>query len=173
MDEPLEKNFVQQMRDILQKQLSEFEAANEKKRHDARIVADDGLRRWRELKDSLRCPVGEINDGLPEGMVSYRQTANDNEFMLMHELSKRTMQVTFDPASAIISYQGDSGKGTFLPRIAENALEYEWENTTPCGVARPGRAIRLESDEPPRTFSTKEMSEIIVHCAVVEPFREY
>jgi hypothetical protein len=173
MDEPPEKNFVQRMRDVLQKQLSEFEAGEEKKQHDARIVADDGARRWRELKDSLRVFVGEINDELPEGMLSYPQTANDNEFVLMHELSRRTMQVTFDPASAVISYQGECGKGTFLPRIGENALAYEWEITTPCGVARPGRAIRLESDKPSRTFSTKEMSEIIVHCAVVEPFREY
>jgi hypothetical protein len=172
MDEPLEKNFVQEMRDALQKQLSEFE----KEKRDARIVADDGARRWREMKDSLRRLVEEINDGFPEGMLSFPvpQTANDNEFILMHELNKRTMQVTFDPVSAVISYQGDSGKGAFRPRVEGDALEYGWENTTPStpwGVARPRRAIAWEDDKPPRTFSTKEMSEIIVRCIVVEPAR--
>jgi len=52
--EQLGKNFVQQMRDALQKQLSEFETAKKKEEHDARIVANDGARRWRELKDSLK-----------------------------------------------------------------------------------------------------------------------
>jgi hypothetical protein len=42
--EPLEKNFVEQMRDELQKQLSEFELAQEKEQHNAKIVADDGLK---------------------------------------------------------------------------------------------------------------------------------
>ena len=170
MDEPLEKNFVQRMRGILQKQLSEFEAAKEKERHDARIVADDGPRKWRELKDSLKRIVEEINDRLPEGMLSYPQTANDNEFTLMHELSKRTMQVTFNPASAVISYQGNSGIGAFRPRVEEDALEYRWENTTRCGVARPSRELRLGDDEP--RVSTKRMSEILIHCIVVEPVGE-
>src|SRR5579864_8795110 len=98
MGEP-PKKFVQQMRDTLQKQSSELETVKKKEEHDARIVKDDGPRRWRELKDSLRRLVEEINDGLPEGMLSYPANANDNEFTLMHELSGRTMQVTFDPAS--------------------------------------------------------------------------
>jgi hypothetical protein len=47
MDEPLEKSFVQQMQDALQKQLSEFEAAKKKEQHDERIVADLVLRESR------------------------------------------------------------------------------------------------------------------------------
>jgi hypothetical protein len=172
MGEP-PKQFVQQMRDTLQKQSSEFETAKKKEEHDARIVKNHGARRWRELKDSLRRLVEEINDGLPEGMLSYPVNANDNEFTLMHELSGRTIQVTFDPVSAVVSYQGNSGKGAFRPRLQEDALEYEWENTTPCGVAKPKRAIRLEDDGPARVFTTSEMSEIIIHCSVVEPVREY
>jgi hypothetical protein len=172
MDGPLEKNFVQQMRDALQEQLSQFETRKKKEQHDARIVADDGARRWREVKDSLRRLVEEINDGLPEGMLSYVQTSNDNEFTLMHELSERTMQVTFDPASAVISYQGNSGKGVFRSRVKRDALEYGWENTTPCGIAKPRRAIRPEDDKPPMALSTKKMTEIIIHCIVVEPVRE-
>ncbi len=173
MDEPLEKNFVQQMREALQKQLAEFETAKKKEEHAARIVANDGARRWRELKDSLKRLVEEINEGFPEGLLTYPVNTNDNEFTLRHELSERTMQVTFDPASAVVSYQGNSGKGAFRPRVGEDALEYGWENTTPCGVAKPRRAITLADDEPPRAFSTNEMSEIIIHCSVVEPVREY
>lgn len=169
MDEPLEKNFVQQMRDVLQKQLFECETRKKKEQHDARIVANDGARRWCELKDSLKRLVEEINDGLPEGMLAYIENANGNEFTLRHELSERTMQVTFDPASAVVSYQGNSGKGAFSPRVEEDALEYGWEDTIPCGVAKPKRAIRLKDDEPPMALSTKEMSEIIIRCVVVEP----
>jgi ppGpp synthetase/RelA/SpoT-type nucleotidyltranferase len=102
MDEPLEKNFVQQMRDALQKQLSEFETAKKKAEHDAGIVANDGARRWRELKDSLKRLVEEINEGLPEGMLSYSENANGNEFSLKHELNDRTIQITFEPASAVV-----------------------------------------------------------------------
>ena len=169
MDEPLEKNFVQQMQDALQKQLSAFETAKKKEEHDVRIVASDGARRWRELKDSLKRLVEEINEGLPEGMLAYSENADGNEFTLRHELSERTMQITFDPASAVVSYQGNSGKGAFRPRVKEDALEYGWENTIPCGVAKPKRAFMLKDDEPPMAFSTKEMSEIIIRCVVVEP----
>jgi hypothetical protein len=182
MDEPLEKNFVQRMRDVLQKQLSEFEAAKEK----ARIVSDDGARRWRELKDSLMHLVEEITDGPPEGMLTYPQNTNDNEFTLMHELSQQTMQVTFDPASAVISYQGNGSSGAFRPHLKQDTLEYGWENTTPSGVAtlasalRKPRAIRfkddephqLEDDDPQKAFSTKQMSEILIHCIVVGPVGE-
>ena len=54
MDKPLEKSFVQQMQDALQNQLSEFEAVKKKEQHDARIVGDEGAKRWRDLKDSLK-----------------------------------------------------------------------------------------------------------------------
>jgi|GEM_PF-3414207 hypothetical protein len=179
MDEPLEKNFAQRMRDVLQKQLSEFEAAKEK----ARIVSNGGARRWRELKDSLMRLVGEINDGLDEGILTYPQNTNDNEFTLMHELRQQTMQVTFDPASAVISYQGNGSSGKFGPRVKKNALEYGWENTSPSELAsalrNPRRAIRFENDEPKlegddpqKAFSTKQMSEILIHCIVVGPVRE-
>src|ERR1700722_14203469 len=152
MDEPQEKNFVQQMRDALQKQLSEFETAKKKAEHDARIVANDGARRWRELKDSLKRLVEEINEGLPEGMLSYSENANGNEFSLKHELNDRTIQITFELASAVISYQGKIGEGAFLPRVEGDALEYGWENTMPCDGVKPLRKIRVEGDQPPMAF---------------------
>ena len=169
MDEALEKKFIEEMRDTLQKQMSESETAKKKEEYNARVVANDGARRWRELKDSLKRLTEEINEGLPEGMLSYSENANGNEFTLRHELSERMMQVIFDPASATVSYQGNSGKGAFRPRVEEDALEYGWENTIPCGVAKPKRAIRLEDDESPMAISMKEMSEIIIRCVVVTP----
>ena len=93
--EQLGKNFVQQMRDALQKQLAEFETAKKKEEHDARIVANDGARRWRELKDSLKRLVEKIDEELPEEMLSHSENENGNEFTLRHELSDRTMRVTF------------------------------------------------------------------------------
>jgi hypothetical protein len=172
MDEPIEKSFIQQMRDSLQKQLSEFEAAQKKKQHEGRILADEGAKRWSELTDSLKRHVEEINDELREAMLSYSENASGDEFTLRHELHDRTTQITFQPTSAAISYEGASGKGMFRPRVEGDALEYGWENTTPCGVPKPTRAIRFEDDEPAMTFSTKEMSEIIVRCIVVEPVPE-
>jgi|ERR1700675_689609 len=172
MDEPLEKKFIEEMRDTLEKQLSEFELAKKKEQHDSKIVADEGATRWRELKDSLKSHVEEINDGLPEAMLSYSENASGNEFSLTHELNDRAIQITFDPASALISYQGKNGKGAFRPRVEGDALKYEWENTTPCGVPKPKRLFRVDNDEPPMTLSTKQMSEIIVRCVVLEPVPE-
>lgn len=169
MDEPLEKSFVQQMQDALQKQLSEFEAAKKKEQHDARIVADEGAKRWRDLKDSLKRHVEEINDGLVESLLSYSENTSGNEFNLKHELNDRTVQITFEPASALISYQGKIGKGAFHARVVGGALEYGWENITRCDGVKPLRKFRLEEDETPATFSTKEMSEIIIRCVVLEP----
>ncbi len=94
MDEPLEKNFVQEMRDVLQRQLSEFEIAKKKEQHDARIVADEGAKTWRELKDSLKHHVEKINEELPEAMLSYSENASGDEFTLRHELHDRTTQIT-------------------------------------------------------------------------------
>ena len=44
MDERLEKNFVEEMREELKKQLSEFEAAKKREEHDAKIVLGEGRR---------------------------------------------------------------------------------------------------------------------------------
>ena len=172
MDEPLKKSFVQQMQDALQKQLSEFEAAKKEQQHDAKIVADEGAKMWNELKASLKRHVEEINEELPEAMLSYSENASGNEFTLRHEVHDRTTRVIFDPASAVISYEGNGGSGAFRPRVEGDALEYGWENTIPCGVPKPKRAFRFEDAEPPMTISIKEMSEIIIHCIVVEPVPE-
>ena len=175
MDEPTKKNFVRQMRDALQKQLSEFETRKKKEQ----LVADNGARRWRELKDSLRRLVEEITDGFSEGLLTCPVSANDDEFTLMHELSGRTMQVTFDPASGVITYQGNSGKGEFRPRVEGDTLEYGWEywweTTTLPLFTSTKRAIALEDDKPPKppmAYSTERMSEIIIQCIVEEPVRE-
>jgi hypothetical protein len=172
MDEPLEKNFVEQMRDELRMQLSEFELAQKQERHNAKIVAGDGLKKWGELKDCLKNYVGEINEGLPDAMLSYSESSAGNELRLRHELSGRDIQIIFDPASAVISYQGNNGKGAFRPHVEVDALEYGWKNATPSGVAKPGRKFRMEDDEPPMTFSTSRMSEIIISCVVLEPVPE-
>lgn len=172
MDEPLEKNFVQEMQDALEKQRSEFESSKKKEEHDAKIVADEGARRWRELKDSLKSLVEEINDGLVESLLSYSENASGTEFSLKHELNDRTIQITFDPASAVISYQGKIGKGAFLPRVEGDDLEYGWDNTAPCDGIKALRKFRLKGDQPPMAFPTNEMSEIIIRCVVVEPVAE-
>jgi len=172
MDETLEKSFVQEMRDALQTQLSEFELAKKKEEHDAKIVADEGARRWRELKDSLKSHVEEINDGLSESLLSYSENPSGTEFSLKHELNDRTVQITFEPASAVISYQGKIGKGAFVPRVERDVLEYGWENTTRCDGTKILRKFRLEGDQPPLAFPTKRMSEIIIRCVVLEPISE-
>jgi hypothetical protein len=172
MEEPIEKSFAQEMRDTLRKQLTEFELAKKKQQHDARVVADEGAKIWDELKGSLKQHVEEINEELPEAMLSYSENTSGNEFTLRHEVHDRTTSVIFDAASALISYEGNSGSGAFRPRVEGDALDYGWENTTPCGVPKPKRAFRLEDDEPPMTFSTKEMGEIIIRCIVVEPVPE-
>ena len=48
-------------------------------------------------------------------------------------------------------------------------MEYGWENTIPCGVTKPNRAIMLKDNEPPTAYSTKKMSEIIIRCVVAKP----
>jgi hypothetical protein len=153
-------------------QLSAFEVAKKKEQHDTRIVADEGTKRWRDLKDSLKRHVEEINDGLVESLLSYSENANGNEFTLRHELDDRTVQITFKPASALVSYQGKIGKRAFHARVGGDALEYGWENITRCDGVKLLRKIRSEDGEPPMTFSTKEMSEIIIRCIVVEPVPE-
>ena len=167
MDKPLEKSFVQQMQDALQKQLSEFEATKKKEQHDARIVADEGAKRWRDLKESLKRLVEEINDGLVESLLSYSENASGDELTLRHELNDRTVRIVFEPASALVSYQGKIGRGAFHARVEGDTLEYGWENIARCDGVQPLRKFRLEED--PATFSTKEMSEIIIPCVVLEP----
>ena len=56
------------------------------------------------------CDLEEINDGLVESLLSYSENASGNEFSLKHELNDRTIQITFEPASAVISYQGKIGE---------------------------------------------------------------
>ena len=169
MDEPLEKSFVQQMRDTLQKQLSEFELAKRKEQHDTRIVADEGAKRWRELTDLLKRHVEEINEEPSEAMLSYSENAGANQFTLRHELHDRTVRIVFEPASALVSYQGKIGTGAFHARVEGDTLEYGWENIARCDGVQPLRKFRVEEDETPATFSTQEMSEIIIPCVVLEP----
>jgi len=125
------------------------------------------MKKWLELKDRLKNYIEEINEGLPEAMLSYSENASGNDLSLTHELGVRNIQIIFNPASAVISYQGNNGKGAFRPRVEGNALEYGWENSTPCGVAKPGRKIRLDEDQPSMEFSTNRMSEIIIRCVVL------
>jgi hypothetical protein len=123
-------------------------------------------------KIALKRHVEEINDALVESLLSYSENASGNEFSLKHELNDRTIQITFEHASAVISYQGKIGKGAFLPRVDGDALEYGWENTTRCDGVKPLRKFGLDGGQPPKTFPTKDMSEIIIRCVVLEPVPE-
>jgi hypothetical protein len=174
MDESVEKSFVKQMQDALQEQLSELEQATKQVQHDARIIANEGAKKWDELKDSVESQVKEINSALVRPLLSYSKEARGNEFILKNELSRRITRVIFEPASAAISYKGEVGEGRFVPRVEGDALEYGWNNSMPCDGIRPSRAIRvtLEDGEPPIVFLTKEMSEIIIRCVVVVPIPE-
>lgn len=162
----MEKNFVEEMRELLKKQLSEFELAKKRQQHDAKIVSEEGRKKWLELKDRLKRDIEVINDGLPEPLLSYSENA-DNELSLKHELSDRDsdMRVAFDPASVVITYEGNKGKGEFRPRVHGEALEYMWDETTPCDGARRTRKISFDSDEPP--VPTGRMSEIVLRCVVM------
>jgi hypothetical protein len=171
MDESVEKSFVREMQDALQKQLSELEQATKQEQHEARIMANEGAKRWGELKHSVESHVKEINAAFVRQLLSYSKDARGNEFILKHELNGRITRVIFEPASAVISYKGEVGEGTFVPRVEGDALEYGWNSTMPCDGIRPSRAIKLrfEDGEPPMVFLTKQMSEIIIRCVVVEP----
>jgi hypothetical protein len=169
MDDPSQKRFVQEMRVVLEKQLMEFELAKKRKRHDAKIIADEGAKTWSELKDSLKHHVEDINDGFQDGLLSYSDSANGNEFTLRHELRDRNMQVAFDSASALISYQGGEGKGEFIPRIQGDALQYGWNEIARCDGTKRSRMFQFDEDENPEPFSTRRMTEIILRCVVVDP----
>ena len=169
MDDPSKKSFVEEMQEVLKRQLAEFELAKKKEEHDSQILAGEGAKRWKEVKDSLKHHVEKINDGLQDGLLSHSESGSGNELTLRHELRERNTQVTFDPTSAVISYQGGEGKGEFRPRIQGNALQYAWNEIARCDGIKPSRKIRLKEDETPEPFSTDRMSEIILRCVVVDP----
>ena len=84
---------------------------------------------------------------------------------------------------AFVKYLRERFEGPNIEVIEGDALEYGWENTSPSELAsalrNPRRAIRFENDEPKlegddpqKAFSTKQMSEILIHCIVVGPVRE-
>lgn len=101
--------------------------------------------------------------------MSYSDGASGNELTLTHELRERNAQVAFDPAAAVISYQGGKGKGEFRPRIQGDTLQYGWNEIDRCDGIKPARMIRFEEDESPEPFSTERMTEIILLCVVVDP----
>ena len=166
MDAPSKKSFVQEMREVLEKQLVDFELAKKKEAHDTKIVTTEGAKTWSELRDSLTHQVEDINDGLRDGLLSYSDGGSGNELTLRHELRERNTQVVFDPASAVISYQGGVGKGEFRPRIQGDALQYGWNEIARCDGTKPMRMIRLEENESPEPFSTERMTEIILRCVI-------
>lgn len=167
MDDGLEKNFVEEMRDRLKKQMSEFELAQKQKQHRAKILLEEGRRRWLELTESLKTNIEAINDGLPEPLLSYSNHASMNEMGLRHELSENEMRICFDPTSATISYEDSKRKGTFQPQVYKDGLAYDWHETVFNERARSKRLIRLEDDDrPPKSMPTDEMSEIILRCVV-------
>jgi hypothetical protein len=170
MAEPLDKSFVEEMREKLNEQLSEFELAKKREEHDARIVSDEGPKKWLELKECMKNYIKAINDRFPDPLLSYSDNANPNELDLTHELTGRDIQITFDPASAVISYKGGNDEGEFRPRVRGDALEYRWDETTRGGMRI--RAIDVGGDdeasvtEAPVLFPTERMSEIILRRVV-------
>jgi hypothetical protein len=133
---------------------------------------NEGAKRWSELKDSLKHHVEGINDGRQDGLLSYSDGASGNEFILRHELRRRNALVAFDFTSAVISYEGGKGRGEFCPRIQGDTLQYGWKEIARCDGMQPARMIgfeEYESPEPPEPLSTERMSEIILHCVVVDP----
>jgi len=153
-------NFLEEMRAVLKKQLAEFETKQLK----AKVLSDEGRKKWLELINCLEKWVHKINDGLPEG-VSLSYPLNNNELTLRHELSGHEMKVTFDPASGSISYDSNRGKGKFHPSVQGNGLAYEWDETTPCDGAK---VRSISFDERPVPYSISQMSEIILRCIVLD-----
>jgi hypothetical protein len=122
MVEPFDKEFIEEMCGKLSEQLSRFELAKKRKEHDARIVADEGWKKWLELNECVNKHIEGINDRLSGELLFYIPGASPNELNIRHELIGRDMQIAFDPASAVISYKGETVKGEFRPRVRGDAL---------------------------------------------------
>src|ERR1017187_6629217 len=168
MDKRLDENLVQQMSAVLHKQVSEFEAEQKTKKRNAEIVAGEGSKKWIELKNLLKSYVEKINESFSDPLLSFSDNVGGNELSLRHELRDRDVQVAFDAASAVISYQGGKGKGEFRPRIQGDSLEYGWDEIARCYGIEPSRMIRFEEDADPMPFPTERMSEIILRCLVLD-----
>jgi hypothetical protein len=95
MAEPLDKNFVEEMREKLSEQLFVFDLAKKKKEHDARIVSDEGRKKWHELKKCVKTYIEEINIGLAAELLSYSENAGPDALGLKHELSGCDIQIAF------------------------------------------------------------------------------
>jgi hypothetical protein len=174
MAKPLDKDFVVKIRAKLNEQLSAFELAKKKKEHDARIVSEEGRKKWHELKQCVKSYIEEINDGLREPLLSYSDNASPNALGLKNELSDCDIQIAFDPAAAAISYQSKKAKGEFRPRVRGDVLDYEWDETMPLSTPRPRRKISLDEDgeapasedKAPVLFPAGRMSQIILRHVV-------
>jgi hypothetical protein len=176
-DQP-DKEFVEEMRELLRQTLSDFRRANEPAQRRQRMISVEGPKKWLELKDCILRYISEINDGLCEyGQVSLVKTENDNNWQLKREFSDRGVQIAFDPALAVISYTSERGKGKFLPFPEGEVLEYQWNEIANYRDTeqRVGRAFFLDDPDdresssarrtPPR-YSTRAMAEIIIRCLV-------
>lgn len=95
MDEPLEKSFIDEMSEELEKQLSEFELAKKERVHDATVVSDDGRKRWFGLKDCLKNYIEAINDRLSEPLLSYMEDEKGNGLDVRHELTDSDVKVCY------------------------------------------------------------------------------
>jgi hypothetical protein len=109
MEDPLDKSFIEQMRNALQKQMSNFDEMKKKEQQDAKIVADEGTKTWLQVKDCVRKYIEAIKDELSDPMLSHSEDASGNQFTLRNELNGRDVQITFNPASAAIAYEGNPG----------------------------------------------------------------
>ena len=120
--------------------------------------------RSNQLSSVLK-PVANLR--LSSDRTQFRQIVKTVRFRDLNQITR----VIFEPASAVISYKGEVGEGSFVPRVEGDALEYGWSDIMPCDGIKPSRKIKfiLEDDEPPMEFPTKQMSEIIIRCVVMEP----
>ena len=166
MNESSEKDFVQEIREVLRNQLSDFEQTKKRSQREAQVVMGEGAKKWSELKAFLKSQVEEINEAFSDPLLSYSDGGDGNEFTLRHELEDRTVRVAFAPASAHISLQSNSMKGEFRPRVVGDVLDYGWEIISPSYPRSSLRTPRGQHEKPRMAIPMKQMSEIVIRCLV-------
>jgi hypothetical protein len=128
MSEPPESNFIKEMGDALKEQLVE----DEKAKSIAKIMADEGAKKWLELRSWISTSIEAINDELPEFILSYDDSGGGGLVIVIdHELNDRNVKITFNFSSAEISYQGTNCEGVFRPRVNGSTLDYQLQQTKP------------------------------------------
>lgn len=165
MSEPPELKFIREMCDVLKEQLVE----DEKAKRIAKTMADEGAKKWRELRSWIDRAIDAINNELRQFVLSCGDNESGLAIIIDRELNDWNMTVTFNPASAEISYQGTNSEGVFRARLNGSALEYRLDQTRPS-PPQPIREFRIDDSVkivPP--ISVDKMGEIVIRCVVMPP----